>query len=122
MIYRENRQILLDGLENELGDYRDRFHWTQPEAGFFSVFTFTERDVVADDAFIQKLVERYGVVVGPMYDFYPDDARKRNHQAGYNQLRLSFCFSENTGAARRHELAEAVTAFARAVKAECGIS
>ena len=120
-VYRENRQILLDGLEDELGDFRDRFHWTKPEAGFFSVFTFAESDIVADDAFIQKLVERYGVVVVPMYDFYPDDARTRNRQAGYNQLRLSFCFSEGTGSARRHELAEAVRAFARAVKAESGI-
>ena len=120
-VYRENRKILLDGLEEELGDFRDQFHWTKPEAGFFSVFTFAESDIVADDAFIQKLVERYGVVVVPMYDFYPDDARTRNRQAGYNQLRLSFCFSESTGSARRHELAEAVRAFAWAVKAESGI-
>jgi len=45
-VYRENRQILLDGLEDELGDFRDRFHWTKPEAGFFSVFTFAESDIV----------------------------------------------------------------------------
>jgi len=121
-IYRENRQILLDGLEEELGDFRDQFHWTQPEAGFFSVFTFTESDIIVDDAFIERLVERYGVVVVPMYDFYPDDARIRDQQVGYNQLRLSFCFSENIGSARRQELAEAVRAFARAVKMEVGIT
>ena len=57
-----------------------------------------------------------------MYDFYPADARIRDHQAGYNQLRLSFCFSENIGSARRQELAEAVRAFARAVKMEVGIT
>ena len=121
-IYRENRQILLDCLEEELGDFRDQFHWTRPEAGFFSVFTCTESDIIVDDAFIERLVERYGVVVVPMYDFYPDDARIRDQQAGYNQLRLSFCFSENTGSARRQELAEAVRAFARAVIMEVGIT
>ena len=121
-IYRENRRILLDGLEDELGQFRDRFHWTEPEAGFFSVFTFKQAGVVTDDAFIQKFVERYGVVVVPMYDFYPDDARERNGRAGLNQLRLSFCFSESTGPSRRLELTEAVRAFGQAVKAESGIS
>ena len=109
-------------MEEELGQFRDRFHWTEPEAGFFSVFTFTEEDIVTDDAFIQTFVERYGVVVVPMYDFYPDDARVRNGRAGLNQLRLSFCFSESTGLARRLELTEAVRAFGQAVKAESGIS
>ena len=39
-VYRENRAILLDGLEAKLGDHPTRFRWTVPEAGFFSVFTF----------------------------------------------------------------------------------
>ena len=39
-VYRENREILLDTLEEELGEYKERFAWTTPQAGFFSVFTF----------------------------------------------------------------------------------
>ena len=118
-LYRENRQILLDGLERGLGRHKDRFHWTIPQAGFFSVFTFlnpkADTAVTTDDAFIEKLVAEFGVVVIPMYDFYPEDARQRDPKAGLNQLRLSFCFTESTGAQRRADLAAAVDAFCGAV-------
>jgi len=118
-LYRENRKILLDGLERRLGQHKDRFHWTIPQAGFFSVFTFLNpaenAGVVTDDAFIERLVADFGVVVIPMYDFYPADARQRNPKAGLNQLRLSFCFTESTGAQRRSDLSAAVDAFCSAV-------
>ena len=121
-IYRENRRIVLDGLDTELGKYPDSFRWTHPEAGFFTVFTFLNPKVTTDDAFIARLVSQYGVVAIPMYDFYPADARKRDPRAGLDQLRLSFCFSESVGAQRKADLHEAVVAFARAARAESGIA
>ena len=116
-VYRENRAVLLDGLEAKLGAHPDRFRWTEPQAGFFSVFTFLDPAVVTDDAFVAKLVAEHGVVVIPMYDFYPPDARRRNPQAGLNQLRLSFCFTESVGKKRVADLTAAVAAFADAALA-----
>ncbi len=121
-IYRDNRRIVLDALQAELGAYPESFSWTHPEAGFFTVFTFRNPAVTTDDAFIARLVSQYGVVAIPMYDFYPRDARQRNPRAGLDQLRLSFCFSESTGAQRRTDLREAVAAFARAARIESGVA
>jgi aspartate/methionine/tyrosine aminotransferase len=95
------------------------FSWTTPQAGFFSVFTFHDPKVRTDDEFIKELVAEHGLVVIPMYDFYPRDAKVRDPNAGLNQLRLSFCFSESTGEARRRDLAEAVNAFCDAACAIC---
>ena len=64
-----------------------------------------------DDAMIERMVMDHGLVVIPMYDFYPLDARKRDPGAGMNQLRLSFCFSESAGQQRRDDMREAVEAF-----------
>ncbi|NJN50664.1 MAG: PLP-dependent aminotransferase family protein [Gammaproteobacteria bacterium] len=119
-IYRENRQIVLDGLEQGLGSAPEHFRWTHPEAGFFTVFTFLGEGVTTDDAFIERLVAEYGVVAIPMYDFYPLDARERNPRAGLDELRLSFCFSESTGEDRRRDLREAVAAFCVAARTEAG--
>ena len=119
-IYRDNRKILLDGLQAGLGDWPDEFSWTTPEAGFFSVFTFVRDSVTTDDAFVEQLVADYGVVVIPMYDFYPPDAKQRNPRAGLNQLRISFCFSESSGEQRRKDMRDAVTAFCSAVRALTG--
>jgi DNA-binding transcriptional MocR family regulator len=120
-IYRDNRSIVLDGLEKGLGAYPESFSWTHPEAGFFTVFTFLNPNVSTDDAFIARLVSEHGVVAIPMYDFYPSDARQRNPRAGLDQLRLSFCFSESIGAQRRSDLRESIAAFARAARIESGI-
>ena len=121
-VYREMRKIMLDGLQTGLGGYPEDFAWTVPDAGFFTVFTFKKGGVHTDDDFITRMVSEYGVVVIPMYDFYPKDARRRNPNVGYDQLRLSFCFSESTGEQRRKDLAEAVAAFCEAVKIETGIA
>lgn len=121
VVYQENRQILLDGLAAELGAYPDFFRWTIPEAGFFSVFTFLGGRVRTDDDFIAKLVAEFGVVVIPMYDFYPIDARQRNPDVGYDELRLSFCFTESQGEQRRRDMREAVAAFCAAAKLEAGV-
>ncbi len=121
VVYRENRQIMLDTLQARLGQHKDLFSWTIPEAGFFTVFTFHHPDVCTDDEFIHNLVAQYGLVVIPMYDFYPADAKQRNPRAGLNQLRLSFCFSEGVGEQRRKDMTEAVDAFCVAVKRICGI-
>ena len=121
-IYRENREIMLSGFESALGGYPELFHWTTPAAGFFSVFTFLGGRVRTDDDFVRQMVADHGVVVIPMYDFYPPDARARDPQAGFDQLRLSFCFSESTGAQRRRDLEEAVAAFCAAVKKMNGLS
>jgi DNA-binding transcriptional MocR family regulator len=120
-VYRENRQILLDGLEAGLGAYPEHFSWTQPDAGFFSVFTFNAGNVSTDDAFVSNLVANHGVVVIPMYDFYPRDARERDPRAGLDQLRLSFCFSESIGAQRCTDLQEAVAAFCTAARSASGL-
>ena len=120
-IYAENRAIVLDGLKENLGGHSEYFSWTIPEAGFFTVFTFKKGDIRTDDAFIEWLVREYGVVVVPMYDFYPPDARTRNPGAGYDELRLSFCFTESEGEQRRSDLREAVVAFSTAVKAAVGL-
>ena len=124
-VYRENRKIMLDGLEAGLGAWPDRFRWTVPEAGFFTVFRFLTPElgpeIVTDDAFVERLVAQYGVVVIPMYDFYPPDARQRDPRAGLDELRLSFCFTERTGPARVADLMAAVAAFAYAVRTESGL-
>ena len=120
-IYAENRDIVLKGLEKGLGDYPDHFRWTQPEAGFFTVFTFKNDAVRTDDAFIEWLVSEHGVVVVPMYDFYPADAQERNRDAGYDQLRLSFCFTESAGPQRRKDLEASVAAFVKAAKDAVGL-
>lgn len=121
VVYRENREILLEGLSRELGRYPEHFHWTEPDAGFFSVFTFKTPGVRTDDAFIERLVADHGVVVIPMYDFYPRDARARDPNAGFSELRLSFCFSESMGEQRRRDLREAVAAFCAAARAVAGV-
>ncbi len=120
VIYRDNRTLLLDGLQSVLGAWPEEFHWTTPGAGFFSVFTFLNDSITTDDAFVQQLVADYGVVVIPMYDFYPRDAKQRNPRAGLNQLRISFCFSESTGEQRRKDMVAAVSAFCQAVRTLTG--
>jgi len=120
-VYRENREIMLTTLAEKLGGYPEHFAWTTPQAGFFSVFTFLQSGIRTDDDFIEKLVADHGVVAIPMYDFYPADAKARNPQAGLNQLRLSFCFNESLGAARRRDLREAVQAFCTAALTVSGI-
>ena len=121
-VYRENREILLGTLNAQLGQYTDHFEWTQPAAGFFSVFRFLDPSITTNDEFVHDLVADHGVVVIPMYDFYPADARQRNPNAGLNELRLSFCFSESSGEQRRQDLREAVMAFCLAVKQAVGIT
>ncbi|MDP6971983.1 MAG: PLP-dependent aminotransferase family protein, partial [Pseudomonadales bacterium] len=115
-VYREMRQIMLEGLERGLGAWPEHFGWTHPDAGFFTVFTFRDGSVRTDEAFTNDLVTNYGVVAIPMYDFYPEDARDRDANAGFDQLRLSFCFSESAGEDRRRDLTEAVDAFCAAVR------
>ena len=126
VVYRENRQILLDVFERELGAHKTHFSWTIPEGGFFTVFTFLNagggEPVRTDDAMIEKMVMDHGLVVIPMYDFYPTDARQRDPGAGMNQLRLSFCFSESAGQQRRDDMREAVEAFCDAAKSLVGIA
>jgi len=121
-VYRENREIMLTGLEKGLADHPDKFAWTLPGAGFFTVFKFLDGSITTDDEFINRLVAEFGIVVIPMYAFYPADARQRNPRAGLDELRLSFCFSESQGEARRKDLTEAVEAFVIAVKQITGIS
>ena len=120
-VYRENREIILTGLADGLGAYPEHFSWTIPESGFFTVFRFHDRNITTDAAFIEQLVSEFGIVVIPMYDFYPEDARRRNPSAGLNELRLSFCFSESYGKARRQDLTQAVSAFCRAVLSVTGL-
>jgi (S)-3,5-dihydroxyphenylglycine transaminase len=120
-VYRENRLIMLELLEQHLGEYEDHFTWTHPEAGFFTVFTFKQDQIITDEDFIAKLVADYGVVAIPMYAFYPDDAQLRNPSAGKHQLRLSFCFNEGTGETRRKDMREAVTTFCHAARVESGL-
>lgn len=119
-VYQENREIIMGGLSEGLGRYPEHFSWTEPEAGFFSVFRFHDDHIQTDDAFIERLVAEYGIVVIPMYDFYPEDARRRNPSAGLDELRLSFCFSERHGEQRRLDLQQAVSAFCAAAKEIAG--
>ena len=121
-VYRDNREIMMSTFERMLGEYREHFSWTTPQAGFFSVFTFLQPGIVTDDEFVQQLVAEHGVVTIPMYDFYPTDAKQRNTSAGLNQLRLSFCFTESIGDARRVDMEEAAETFCRAVLGLSGLS
>lgn len=121
-IYGENRQIMLDGFDEYLGNYPEFFEWTIPGAGFFSVFTFKHPNIQTNQDFVEKLVAEYGVVTIPTFGFYPEDAKARNSKAGMDQLRLSFCFSERRGEGRREDLREAVKAFCNAVRIESGLS
>jgi 2-aminoadipate transaminase len=120
-VYGDNRRILLDGLRRYLGELPEEFGWTEPGAGFFSVFFFKKRKVRTTAELVQHLVATYGVVTIPMYGFFPEDAKERDPEAGLDQLRLSFSFNERIGEGRRADLAEAVRAFAGAVRAECGL-
>lgn len=121
VIYRDNRKIMLDLFDQYLREYPQYFSWTIPEAGFFCVFTFHNENISTDEAFIGRLVSEYGIVAIPMYAFYPEDARDRNARAGLDQLRLSFCFSESIGDARRRDMIEAVTTFCHAARIESGL-
>jgi 2-aminoadipate transaminase len=120
-VYGENRQILLSVLDKRLGMHPELFHWTRPDAGFFSVFTFKSGRITTDAQFVQSLVANYGVVTIPMSGFYPADARARNPRAGLDQLRLSFSFNEAHGQGRRDAVSEAANAFCDAVIAAEGI-
>lgn len=120
-LYRENRDLLLTTFKDRLGDHPELFQWTEPGAGFFSVFSLNHPTLLCDTAFTERLVAQYGVVTIPTFTFYPDDARVRNPVAGLNQLRLSFCFSEGEGEARRQQLKGACNAFASAMRQECRI-
>ncbi len=120
-VYAENRQILLDGLDEYLGNYPELFEWTKPGAGFFSVFTFKHPSIETNPAFVEKLIADYGVITIPTFGFFPLDAKARNARAGLDQLRLSFCFSERRGEGRREDLRAAVKAFCHAVRVESGI-
>jgi len=122
VVYRENREIMLQGLEAGLGAYPESVEWTRPEAGFFTVFRFKVPGLRTDDDFIDKLVSEYSIVAIPLYDFYPRDARARNPDAGFDELRLSFCFSESQGEQRRRDLADAVATFCTAVRSICRLS
>ena len=115
-VYRENRSIVLDSLNHNLSRYGNAVRWTVPDAGFFSVFTLADSRFKVDDEFALRLVEDYGVVIVPMFDFYPDDARARNALAGLNQMRISFCFTERTGVQRRTDLSEAIEQFCKAMQ------
>ncbi len=119
-VYCDNRSILLDGLAEGLGAWPEDFSWTEPGAGFFSVFTFKGRPFPTDQGFISRLVAEYGVVVVPMFGFYPADARERDPQAGLDQVRLSFSFNEGRGQERRRLMTEAVAAFCHAIRKETG--
>jgi DNA-binding transcriptional MocR family regulator len=120
-VYSENRRILLAGLTHFLGDRPELFGWTEPGAGFFSVFTFKGGGIRTDTAFIERLIEEHGVVVIPMFGFYSADARARDPGVGLDQIRLSFCYSPSIGAARVREITAAVEAFGRAVRSLCGL-
>ena len=115
IIYSENRNIIMQGLSDGLGKFPERYSWTIPQAGFFTVFRFHDSKIVTDDVFVNWLVSEYGIVVIPMFDFYPEDARLRNPQAGLSELRLSFCFSESFGDDRRRDLADSIKAFCDAI-------
>lgn len=117
-IYAENRSIVLNGLKSGLGDYQDVVSWTDPAAGFFTVVTIHKPGFRVDDELALRLVEEYGVVIVPMFDFFPEDARSRNSNAGYDQMRISFCFTESTGEQRVLDLQAAIAQFCVAMQRE----
>ena len=114
-VYSENREIIMEGLSSGLGKFPERYSWTVPQAGFFTVFRFHNTSIKTNDDFVRWLVSEHGIVVIPMFDFYPKDAKLRNPQAGLSELRLSFCFTESFGDNRRRDLSEAISAFCDAV-------
>ena len=121
-IYAENRDIVLNGLKSGLGDYQDVVSWTDPAAGFFTALTVHDPQFKVDDELALRLVEEYGVVVVPMFDFFPEDARSRNANAGYDQMRLSFCYTERTGEQRIVDLQDAIEQFCFAMQKELRLS
>ncbi len=120
-VYGENRLILLDGLKHYLGDHPELFTWTEPGAGFFSVFTFRDGRFRTDGAFVERLVAEFGVVTIPMFGFYSADAKRRDPDVGLDQIRLSFSYSTGVGAERVRELQAAVEAYGRAVRSLYGL-
>ena len=120
-VYRENREIAMKGLHAGLGSYPHKISWTQPDAGFFTAVKVHDPSISIDNEFALRLVENYGVVIVPMYDFYPDDARGRNPRAGFDEMRVSFCFTEGGADKRRKELESAVDQFCVAMQAELSL-
>jgi DNA-binding transcriptional MocR family regulator len=124
VVYRTMRKMMLQRLDDNLAAFDEHFSWTRPDAGFFVVLTLkgdAAQRVTCDDAFVLKLMEEYGLVVVPMVEFYPADARARDAAAGLTQLRLSFCFNEGFGDERIEHLRLAIDAFCSAMKIECGL-
>ncbi len=120
-IYSENREIVLGGLECGLGDFPDKISWTNPAAGFFTVVTIRDPHIEVNDQFALHLVEEYGIVIVPMFDFFPDDARQRDRSAGYSQMRLSFGFTESVGEQRTRDLQAAIDQFCTAMRKELSL-
>ncbi len=114
-VYGENRAILLNGLVAFFGVGSDIARWTIPGAGFFSVITFLDGRLPPSPQLAERLLKEHRVTTVPMVDFYPQDARTRDPQAGMNQLRLAFSFTEGVGDARRREMETAVEIFSRGI-------
>jgi len=115
-VYGENRAILLKGLHSYFGNDQERVRWTEPGAGFFSVVTFLDRGLPDSLALAEWLLKEHHVTTVPMVDFYAPDARERHPEAGRNQLRLAFSFTESVGDARRLEMQSSVDIFGRAIR------
>jgi DNA-binding transcriptional MocR family regulator len=121
-IYRENRDILLAGLEHYFGD-DDRISWTKPDAGFFVPLTVTGCPIPLDGAFVaDKLIRTHGVTAIPMSGFYAQDVKDENPMVGMDQLRLSFSYTREKGEDRRRAMERAVERFGTGMRQELGLT
>lgn len=116
VVYRENRDVLLAGLETYLGS-TGLARWTTPGAGFFSVITFLDGRLPHSPVLAERLLREHGVTSVPMVDFYASDHRQSHPAAGADQLRLAFSFTEQTGEARVEAMRKATEVFAGALLA-----
>ncbi len=127
-VYRENKIILMEGLTEFLGDHPDLFHWTVPEAGFFSVVTFLQGPhgtPVDSIKLAEWLLDKHQVTSVPMASYYTSDPDStettQGPTPGSNQLRLAFSYTEGIGDDRRRQMREAVVAFGKGIRERWGL-
>lgn len=103
-VYKENRDALLEVLQERLGKYPDYFEWNTPESGFFVTLTLKKPGVVVNNALNLEAINKNRVTFIPMEGFYADDAKAENPYIGQNEIRLAYSFTKGRGEKRVEEV------------------
>lgn len=106
--YAHKRDVMLEALEEQLGDIGDGVHWTRPNGGLYIYLTLPEAvDTGRDSQLFGRAIEEGVLYVPGSFCYGPDPTRPiPNHQ-----MRLSF------GVAEPDEIRTGIERLARAIKA-----